>query len=452
MKPVIADDAPKKFRKLLEAPDVFAVDAPIFPDRSEESPTFPLAFTHSGAGEGRPVLVVIPGGPGFASVVPYAMVRPRAVAAGFEVVMVEHRGVGLSRKGFDGEDLPMEAMRVEYAARDVLDHLGIENAWLHGTSYGGYLAQIFGVMFPERVAGMFLDSTWHEARGEAETREYNRDLFLRGVRPAGFPEGVSPGTLAAAAKVRRMLSESVAPEKEIVAIVPPVYEFFGSEVLDGVLLAVLAGRKAEWKWFAGIVEDELDGVSRYVMEAEPAVAIHFRQIHDPAPDGSPFDTDLTWIEDSKKYPPFEGEPFNLEKELPNFEWPVVLFSGERDTRTPPFRLEKMNRLLPNSTHITFPNVGHDLLRFRTKEILAIEKAAIREGVEGAARAAPGIVTDGKRHPLTLAGRAFGGYLAARERLSDKTTKRAATLAAMVVSASVAMSLFMKLRRRNAGRR
>lgn len=449
MKPTISDDAPKKFRKFLEAPDVFAVDAPIFPDRGEESPTFPLAFTHSGAGEGRPVLVVIPGGPGFASVVPYAMVRPKAVAAGFEVVMVEHRGVGLSRKGFDGEDLPMEAMRVEYAARDiarVLDHLGVENVWLHGTSYGGYLAQIFGVMLPERVAGMFLDSTWHEARGEAETREYNRDLFLRGVRPAGFPEGFSPGTSEVAAKVRRMLSEGVAPEKEIVAISPPVYEFFGSEVLDGVLSAVLAGRKAEWKWFAGLVEEELDGVSRYVMEAEPAVAIHFRQILNPAPDGSPFDTDLTWIEDSKKYPPFEGEPFDLERELPNFEWPVVLFSGERDTRTPPFRLEKMNRLLPNSTHITFPNVGHDLLRFRTKEVLAIERTAIRESVEGATRAASGIVTDGKRHPLTLAGRAFGGYLTVRENLGRPAVRFGVV---MVFAATIsAIGILFRSRRSN----
>lgn len=73
--------------------------------------------------------MVIPGGPGFASVMPYVFYRPRIAGTGFRVVMVEHRGVGLSRHDAGGEDLPVDAMRAEYAARDtlaVLDRLGVE--------------------------------------------------------------------------------------------------------------------------------------------------------------------------------------------------------------------------------------------------------------------------------------------------------------------------------------
>lgn len=448
MRPEIPVDAPRRFRKLLRSDEVRAVNVQTYPDRDENDQTFPLAYTRSGAGEGDPVLVIIPGGPGLASVVPYAGIRPKAVAAGFEVVMVEHRGVGLSRKDSLGEDLPTEAMRVEYAARDmlaVLDEIGAEKAWLHGTSYGGYLAQVFGAMFPDRVAGMFLDSTSHEAGGESETREYVRDLFLRGVRPEGFPEGLYPNTSEAAAKVREILSEGFAPESEVVAIVPPVYEFLGPEVLDRVLSSVIAGRRSEWRWFARLVEKELDEVSRYVMEADLAMAIHFRQIHAPTLDGAPFDTALTWTGRSERYPAFEGEPFDLETELPGFDWPVVLFSGERDTRTPPFRLEKMDRLLPRSVHVTFPNVGHDLLRFRTEAVLSIEKAAVREGVEGAARTAERTVCDGGSHPLTLIGRAFGGYLEAREYLARPKTK-------LALAAGAALALYAAARARRSARR
>ena len=52
-------------------------------------------------------LVFIPGGPGAASIALYrGGLRKRAVAAGVDVIMVEHRGVGLSRHDDQGADLP----------------------------------------------------------------------------------------------------------------------------------------------------------------------------------------------------------------------------------------------------------------------------------------------------------------------------------------------------------
>src|SRR5581483_11181533 len=117
---------------------------PVFPDRAS-GPSFSLAYADADAdaGGGGPVLMVLPGGPGLASVVPYLRVRRRLSAAGFRVLMPEHRGVGLSRLGDDGRPLPVEAMRSAYAVADVLrvmDAAGVRRALLLGTSYGGYLA------------------------------------------------------------------------------------------------------------------------------------------------------------------------------------------------------------------------------------------------------------------------------------------------------------------------
>ncbi len=184
-------------RKLLRWKDVRTLEVPIFPDHDGD-PTLQLTYTDSGKLDDRPTLVVIPGDPGFASVVPYDFYRSRIARAGFRVVMVEHRGVGLSRHDAKGEDLPVKAMRAQYAARDVLavlDHLSIEKAWLHGTSYGGYLAQLVGVLAHERAAGMFLDTTMYSSEDGEAQREYNRKLFVRGrVAGDGEDSRASTGT------------------------------------------------------------------------------------------------------------------------------------------------------------------------------------------------------------------------------------------------------------------
>lgn len=70
------------------------LEVPVFPDR-DDSPTFPLVYTRCEPGGGKPALVILPGGPGFASVI---RTKPseEGVSASFEVVMDEHRGVDLS--------------------------------------------------------------------------------------------------------------------------------------------------------------------------------------------------------------------------------------------------------------------------------------------------------------------------------------------------------------------
>ena len=373
--------------KLLKRKDVRTTEVPLFHDRPD-GPTFPLAFTDSkgvsgdAEEDGRPTLVVIPGGPGFASIVPYAYYRPRVARAGFRVVMVEHRGVGLSRHDADGNDLPVEAMWAGYAARDVLavlDHLGIDEAWLHGTSYGGYLAQLIGVLAPQRVAGMFLDTTMVSTEDGEAQRDHNRRLFLHG--------GV-PDTERIASQVRKLLASGKATDEELTEVVPPVYEFLGPRVLSRLLALVDAGRRTEWDFLHRQLRKELDGeVDPLVLQFDLAGAIWYRELVPTPPDGRPFDTAKMFAEKSESFPPFEREPFDPEQALFGFNWPVVLFSGGRDTREPASLHREMSSRLPEALHVVFPEAAHDLLRFRAKAVLEIEKAAVRGGLGEATRVA-----------------------------------------------------------------
>ncbi|AHY47542.1 Alpha/beta hydrolase family [Rubrobacter radiotolerans] len=431
-KPALPPDLPRRFRRFAGARDVYGLDAPVYPDR-EGSPTFQLAYTDSGPDTGGPTLVIIPGGPGLASVIPYATLRPKAVASGFRVVMVEHRGVGLSRYTPDGEVLPKDSMRLAYAAEDllrVLDRAGVERVWLHGTSYGGELAVVFGALFPERVAGMFLDSTWRGLRDEARIREHKRDLFLRGRTD-------DARLRRAAAKVRLVLERGLASDEEVASVVPPVYEFLGAEALDRLLAARLAGRTAEWRWFSGLISRELDERMPGVMEADPAMEIFYRESGSLPPDGKPFDTESIWAERADRYSSYAGPPVDPDAALRSFRWPTVLFSGERDVRTPPFVMQEMAELVPDALHLTLQNAGHDLLRFRAQEILAVERAATEGGTAAARRAAEEHVTDGSRSPLALVGSAFTGYLKTREVLARPAAKLALAAGAALGLAALA---------------
>lgn len=85
--------------------------------------------------------------------------RARAVldrlAQRHRVVMLDRRGTGLSERVGVVAD-------AEEGARDIvatLDHLGIERAWLFGSSVGGTIALDFALRHPERTAGLLLFGT-----------------------------------------------------------------------------------------------------------------------------------------------------------------------------------------------------------------------------------------------------------------------------------------------------
>ena len=131
-------------RRLAALPGVRAVRRPVRPGADEH---FDLYYARSGHKSPHP-LVVIPGGPGAASVALYRAFRRRAAVAGLDVIMVEHRGVGMSRHDDAGADLPPGALTVAAAVDDiaaVLDDAQVGRAIVYGASYGSYLAAGMGV-------------------------------------------------------------------------------------------------------------------------------------------------------------------------------------------------------------------------------------------------------------------------------------------------------------------
>lgn len=129
----------RKHAKLAALPGVQSIRRPVTPGSAQR---FDMYYVRTGPPSDHP-LVVIPGGPGVASVQQYRGLRKRLAHLGVDVIMVEHRGVGLSRHGDEGADLPPEAITVDQVVDDiaaVLDAADLSSVDVYGTSYGSYLA------------------------------------------------------------------------------------------------------------------------------------------------------------------------------------------------------------------------------------------------------------------------------------------------------------------------
>jgi pimeloyl-ACP methyl ester carboxylesterase len=183
--------------KLAALPGVSAVRRPVSPSAREE---FDLYYVRTGPPSDRP-LVIIPGGPGMASIGHYQGMRRRAAEAGLDVIMVEHRGVGMSRHDDAGADLPDAALTIEQVVDDViavLDDAEVADAVVYGTSYGSYLAAGVGVRGADRVGAMILDSPLLNRDDIEIVRSELRRLLWHGG---------DPGTADLAAKVRELADQ-----------------------------------------------------------------------------------------------------------------------------------------------------------------------------------------------------------------------------------------------------
>ncbi|MGV1088790.1 MAG: alpha/beta fold hydrolase, partial [Mycobacterium sp.] len=312
--------AGRRHRKLAALPGVRAVRRPVTPDSGER---FDLHYVRSGPVSDTP-LVIIPGGPGMASIAAYQGIRKRAAANGVDVIMVEHRGVGMSRRDDAGADLPPEALTIEQVVDDVaavLDDAGVATAVVYGASYGTYLAAGFGVRHPSRVRTMVLDSPllsrddFDVVRNEARALLWHDDTVL-------------------AAKVRALTEAGVLVSEDL-TITAVLYGIGGPDLLERHLDLLLGGRRALWAGMRWAVLKAARRKVPYRNEFDLIGPIGFRELNFAGtPDGQPLDTTLTWRGVPAAETPFEGEPFDLVAEMPGFHWPTVVVSGSRDLITP----------------------------------------------------------------------------------------------------------------------
>lgn len=366
--------------------------------------SFPLAYvraTPATAQRGLPVLLV-PGGSGLASVTMYRRLRARAVASGLDALMVEHRGVGLSRTDEHGRDLPREAVTIEAAADDmaaVLDHAGVERAVVYGASYGTYLTQAFGIRHPERVAAMVLDSPMLSVEDDLATNRAHRRRLLW--------DGEDPETAAAAAAVRDLAARG-GPMAELSTVVQVVHEFAGPQVLERLLRARADGRlRRTWARIASLGAGELEGAGqRFVMEPDLVAGIAYAQLGYGLPvDGGPLDPQVTFADTATRQPPYTGKPFDLPAGLTGSTWPVVVVSGDRDLRTPRPVAQRAVDLAPHGHLLPLREAGHSALDTHQEAALHIARAVADDDV-GRLRETATIDALPRRGPSRLVGTAI----------------------------------------------
>ena len=373
---------PKRRRvheKLAGLPGVRWVRRPLSPGSADE---FDLFYVRTGRRSAHP-LVLIPGGPGVASVQMYKGLRRRAVAAGLDVIMIEHRGVGMSRHDDSGVDLPPQAFTVDQVVDDVAAVLAdayVDSAVIYGTSYGTYIAAGVGIRHPALVQAMILDSPLLSRHDIAIVRDALRGVLLEGDRPE---------TAALAAKVRKLVDVGVmtASAGQVAAT---VYGYGGAALLDRQLDLLLDGRIMLWRGLSRFT-NVADRTVPYRYETDLVGRIAFRELDYAAePDGLPLDPAMAIRETLTETAAFEAEPYDLMAEMPKFGWPTVVVSGGRDLVTPPAVAERVASLLPNAVFLALPTMAHSALDFREPAALAIAGAVRRQEFDSLAAAAPAL--------------------------------------------------------------
>lgn len=328
---------------------------------------FDLFYVRAGRKSPHP-LVVIPGGPGAASIALYRGFRRRAVAEGLDVIMVEHRGVGMSRHDDTGTDLPPEALSIDQVVDDVaavLDDAQVGKAVIYGTSYGTYVAAGVGVRHPDRVHAMILDSPLLSAEDINAVREATRRVLWRGDEPK---------TAELATKVRRLVEDGVLtpPAAQLVA---GMYGLAGPDVLRRQLDLLLEGR--DWLWGAVGLGTRLlfERKTPYHHEPDLVERIGYRELNYGAvPDGEPLDPALALREAASGEVDYVAEPFDLIDEMPKFNWPTVVISGGRDLITPPSVARTIASLVPGAVLVNLATAGHSAIDLRERAALDIIKA------------------------------------------------------------------------------
>jgi proline iminopeptidase len=373
--------------RLAALPGVRPVRRPVTPGGDEE---FDLYYVRTGRKSAHP-LVIIPGGPGAASVALYRAFRRRAAADGLDVIMVEHRGVGMSRHDDTGADLPPEALTIDQVVDDVaavLDDAQVGKAVIYGTSYGTYVAAGVGVRHRDRVHAMVLDSPVLSAHDIDAVREETRRLLW---------DGDDPETAALAPKIRQLVGDEVLTPAAT-QLAAAVYGFAGPAVLHRQLDLLLAQRRWLWSALGHAARFVFDRKAPYHHEPDLVGRIGYRELNFGAvPDGKPLDPAVAYREFATGTTEFESEPYDLIAEMPKFTWPTVVISGGRDLITPPTVAQRIASLIPDAVRVDLATAGHSAIDLRERAVLDIVKALYEGTINGLpARAATLDSTPGGR--------------------------------------------------------
>ncbi|WP_115727314.1 alpha/beta fold hydrolase [Actinomyces culturomici] len=315
-------------------------------------------------------ILVIPGGPGMSSDLPYSLLRRLAARREMDLLMVEHRGVGASRRDEDGAELRTTDVTLAAAADDldaVLDAEGVERAVVYGASYGSALAQLFAARHPGRIAALVLDSPLLDPIDDLRAaRERLRALLW---------SGAAAGYEAAADGVRR-LGERLA-DAELANLARFVHEYAGPDVLSRLAPAWASGRfPLLRRILEGAGSGEFSGRrTPRIMEPDLVRGIAFGELGFGLPrDGGPLDPQAFVAAHQGEAPSYARGPVDLREAARRLRVPTVVVSGEFDLRTPGPVAARLASLAPGGVLVEVPRIGHSILDAHPLLALAIAQA------------------------------------------------------------------------------
>ncbi len=319
--------------------------------------TLSLAYVRNGPRGSTPVLV-IPGGPGLASVMPYRRFRAAAAKRGLDLLMVEHRGVGMSRKSGDGTDLRPTDITTRDVLGDlvaVLDAEGIERVTVYGSSYGSYVAGAFGTLHPTRINGMILDSPMLDGQSkQATARELNR-LYWHGTE----------ATAAQATRLRALIEQGVTTPDEAGFPIQLLHESGGPELVASALDLLQRGKGARiWSWLNRLGATDVTDSRPFLMEFDLVARYAYTELGFAAPNDpalGPLRSDEPLAGSAGTFAPSERQAVDVRSALAHFHWPMIVLSGDHDLRTPRSIAEHVAATAPLATLVPVHEHGHSAL-------------------------------------------------------------------------------------------
>ncbi|GAA1484270.1 alpha/beta fold hydrolase [Brachybacterium fresconis] len=333
----------------------------------------------AGASAMVPVML-IPDGPGRGSVLPYDVLRRSLAGRGLDVLMMEHRGVGLSRLDSTGEDLPASAIRLREVLGDllaVLDHARVPRVSVYGVGYGAYLAQALAALHPDRVHSLVLDSPLTSADDERVAQAALRALYW---------DGTEPSTSTIASTLRRLAAEGEIDARRAGPVVLAVHEHGGpSAVRDLVDLLALGRGQLTWNSVRQVLNQGWLQNTPYVMEYDLTARITHSELGAGRhADGGPLDPLVVVGQQARAVPPFMGEVLDLHQLAPSITAPTLVLSGRQDLVSPPVIARELAARIPGADLLEVPRAGHSMLDSRSQ----ITQVAARWSACGAAHLLP----------------------------------------------------------------
>ena len=335
----------------------------------------------TGTAAPRVPVLLIPDGPALASVLPYDVIRRSLAGRGLDVLMMEHRGVGLSRLDATGEELPSRVVTLEAVLGDlvaVLDHARVDRAAVVGSGYGAYLAQMLAVRHPDRVHSLVLDSPLTSADDELIAQQALRDQYW---------EGADPGTATTARTLRRLAAEGALDAERAGPVVLAVHEHGGPDAVRDLVDLLAVGRGTlTWNSVRQVLNRSWLQATPYVVEQDLTARLEHTELgRGHHADGGPLDPLLREAEQARAVPPFTAESWDLHALAPSITAETLVLAGGQDLVSPPRIARDLAARIPGAQLLEIPGVRHSVLDTRSR----ILQVAARWSASGAGRRLPG---------------------------------------------------------------